>query len=121
MEEHKFTSHPGESEGKMGGAHCMCGSTWVCTHKFLILRWILGIVILGVVFSLGVTVGKFAGRFEDGRFGQNRYSGNWGYERMMGGRRQGENFAYPQMMQGRTFTAPQNVQQQVEPIVPSQN
>jgi hypothetical protein len=38
--------------------HGMC-----CGHRFFWLRWLLGLIILAVVFCIGVKVGEFKGAF----------------------------------------------------------
>jgi len=65
------------------GAHC------ACCHghgRYMVLRWILGLIILAVVFWVGVKIGEFKGSFEYGYGMQYRntmhYKGGYG---MMGG------------------------------------
>ena len=48
--------------GMMGRGMCgMCGG-----RRFWALRWLLGLVILVIVFWLGVKIGEFKGSFEGG-------------------------------------------------------
>jgi len=47
--------------------YCQCGncqSGWHSHHRFFLLRWILGIIILLMVFALGLKVGEFKGYFD---------------------------------------------------------
>lgn len=56
------------------------------------LRWILGIVILIIVFSFGFKLGKFSALFSGGYYG----TGSYGYPMMGGGYyRNNSNMMYP--------------------------
>jgi|GEM_PF-1282679 hypothetical protein len=60
-------STDGQKSCKMcGHGMCHCG----CGHRHFWLRWLLGLIILLVVFWLGVKVGEFKGAFGRG-FGRN--------------------------------------------------
>jgi hypothetical protein len=77
----------------------MCGMYGHCCggHRHVLLRWLLGLLILVIVFWLGVKIGEFKGAF--GGYGSYYYgmprhmrsfnrpmmkNGYWGYPRMMG-------------------------------------
>ena len=93
---------------QMGTCEHACQSGWckkLCCGggRHIFLRWILGILILVAVFSLGIKVGEFkslvdggyGGRFERNRhygapmmfygYAQNEYGDNFGPARMMRG------------------------------------
>jgi hypothetical protein len=56
--------------GQMPSGMCpMCGHGMCHHHRFFWLRWLLGIVILALVFSVGIKVGEFKGEFGNGHFG----------------------------------------------------
>lgn len=89
--------------------HAACWSMG-CMKRHMGLRWILGLVILTVVFALGIKVGQFKTEFRGGNFGSRS-----GYGRMMyrGG-------GYPQMMGGyyygnQGYAQPGTVPQQQAP------
>ena len=73
--------------GGCGGKSCnmfTCGTGGSCGHgnmKFLLVRWILGILIILIVFSLGMRIGEFKGQIESGYSGRGGYS--QGYPTMM--------------------------------------
>ncbi len=46
-------------------------------RRYLVVRWILGAVLLGLVFTMGVKVGEFKALFE------NQFGGNFFYHRVM--------------------------------------
>ncbi len=53
-----------------------CGTGGSCGHgnnKFFVIRWVLGILIILIMFSLGMRIGEFKGALEQ----------NAGYGRMM--------------------------------------
>ena len=60
----------------MGKGMCHCGFG----HRYVLLRWLLGIIILAMVFCLGVKIGEFKGSF-GGEFGG--YGSYHGHHRMM--------------------------------------
>lgn len=79
-----------EQNGNMGhpdGCRChMCagagnGMCRMCSfgHRFIFLRWFLGLLILGLVFWLGCMVGQFHAALE-GSYGGH---GSYGHHRMM--------------------------------------
>ncbi len=86
----------------------MCENGWckkMCCHggKHILLRWILGILILIAVFSLGVKVGEFKSAVYGygGGFGWNMHRG--GYPMMFYGYNTGDygdNFIPGRMMRG---------------------
>ncbi len=66
----------------MGG--CMCGyggsGCWCGGRRHFLLRWILGIIILGAVFSFGVKLGEFKAFFREG-YGPAMMRGGYGGSR----------------------------------------
>ena len=50
--------------------YCACDncrpgmSAWHSHHRFYLLRWLLGLIILMIVFGLGVKIGEFKGMFD---------------------------------------------------------
>ena len=77
--------------GRCCGGHC-CGG-----GRHMLLRWLLGLLILVIVFWLGLKIGEFKGAFGGdygGYYGMPRhmrtfnkpmmYKSYWGYPRMMG-------------------------------------
>lgn len=81
-----------------------CGFGFACHHhRYILVRWILGLVILGIVFCLGVSVGKFSAWAEgDGYYGYGRMmTGGYGNARPMMLWSANGNAAYgPAMMYG---------------------
>lgn len=81
---------------KCGDCHCHsrpCCGGW---HKHLWLRWLLGLIILGIVFCIGFKIGEFKASFENEWFGGFGGAG-YGYRMMQG--RSGNMFYYgPGMM-----------------------
>lgn len=73
-EEQKNNSEHGKEE---------CG--WKCFyghgHKYFLVRWILGIIILAIVFSIGMMAGELKGYLRSG-YGYDGYGGHF---RMMRG------------------------------------
>lgn len=62
----------------MGSGMCrMCSFG----HRFVLLRWLLGIIILGLVFWVGLMIGEFHGMYGDS-FGRGYGMGS-GHHRMM--------------------------------------
>ena len=65
--------------GMQNGQNCQCGSCQMghhgcCGHghnRFLILRWILGLLILGIVFVMGVKIGEFKNELDSGYYGMS--------------------------------------------------
>ncbi len=57
------------------GACGMCGNNMGCCGwhgrhmRHSVLRWILGLIILGIVFSVGMKIGEFKGQIEAGWYG----------------------------------------------------
>jgi hypothetical protein len=48
--------------------YCQCSNCqggWHSHHRFLFLRWILGIINLLMVFALGIKIGEFKGYFDN--------------------------------------------------------
>ena len=80
-------------------------------HKYMILRWVLGLIILGIVFCLGVKVGEFKGGFQGEFYGSGRHM-------RYGGMMQNNNQYYPT---GRAMYYQTNsvVPQQVIPATPA--
>ena len=69
MENNQTTSgHPVGCKCLMCMGICrMCGFG----HRYILLRWLLGLLILIVVFWLGMKIGEFKGAFEGG-YGMQR-------------------------------------------------
>jgi hypothetical protein len=68
---------------KCHGGMCCGGMNGCGGHHmgFHILRWVLGIIIILMVFSFGVQIGEFKSAFESGQYGSRgmmRY--NYGYQ-----------------------------------------
>ena len=79
----------------------MCRS---CAHdgKYVLLRWALGLLILGVVFSIGLKIGEFKASMENG-YGMN---GGYGQYQQYPGMRHGHMYInQEQMMQPDTGTS----------------
>ena len=75
------------------GSNMNHGMCHMCNHRFFFLRWILGLIILAMVFGFGVLVGTLHGAFDRGGYGEGYdMHERGGY--MMGG-------AVPNMMQGK--------------------
>jgi hypothetical protein len=59
----------GSGQNMCGGkCGCGCGNGWHGGHhmKFVLLRWVLGILIITFVFWMGMKIGEFTGQFEGG-------------------------------------------------------
>jgi hypothetical protein len=54
---------------------CGCGGHYHGFHKYFVLRWVLGIVILIIVFWLGMKIGEFKGYFENNFGGVGYHQG----------------------------------------------
>src|ERR1035437_2223279 len=70
--------HGNKCHGGMCGGINGCGGYHMGFH---ILRWILGIIIILMVFGFGVQIGEFKSAFESGGYGYHgmmRY--NYGYQ-----------------------------------------
>jgi hypothetical protein len=74
-----------EQQQNWGGHKCQCHGGWngCGGHHmgFHILRWVLGIIIILMVFGFGVQIGEFKAAFESGGYGSHgmmRY--NYGYQ-----------------------------------------
>lgn len=89
--------------GMNHGAACSCGSCGMMGRnmcgmcggrRFWALRWLLGLVILAIVFTLGVKIGEFKGYFESG-FGGSYYGQMSHHGMMREMMMQGENEMYP--------------------------
>ena len=83
-----------QQQQNWGGHKChggMCGGMNGCGGHhmgFHILRWVLGIIVILMVFGFGVQIGEFKSAFENGGYGYHgmmRY--NYGYQpvQMMSG------------------------------------
>ena len=83
MEETKGKVCEGGSCGMGGCCSAMKGSCW-----YHVVRWVLGIAIIVIVFSLGVKVGEFKATFGSG-YGRHMMHASYG-----GG------YAYPMMQNG---------------------
>jgi hypothetical protein len=92
-------SQNGSEDVANGQKFCkMCGSG-MCYHghRHFWLRWLLGIVILAVVFCVGVKVGEFKGAFGRGFNNRAGYNTRLNSQPMM----RGYPYGYPSgMMQG---------------------
>jgi hypothetical protein len=62
--------------GMCGGcSHCHGGH-----HRFHLLRWVLGLVIILMVFSFGVQIGEFKSAFENGQGYSGGHMMRYGYQ-----------------------------------------
>ena len=86
-----------EEKNRCEGECCMhdgcdehCGHGFACNKGFFFVRWIFGLIILLMVFSIGVSIGRFVERVDSydgyGSFSDRGYSGmmqygnyNYGY------------------------------------------
>jgi len=76
----------------------MCGHGFGCHKGFFFVRWIFGFIILALVFSVGVSIGRFAGEI-DSYGGYGGLNSRGGYSGMM--QYDGYNYGYtPGMMRG---------------------
>lgn len=66
------------------GEYCHCHGHGF-GHRFVLLRWILGIIILGMVFCLGMMIGQFRGAYGDsfGGYGGYGHHGMMRYQQPM--------------------------------------
>ena len=79
---------------------CSSGSSCVghCGGKHVILRWVLGVAILAIVFSVGVKIVEFKNSIEGGGY----YGGFGRHQMMWGGYGDPNNYySVPPMMRGR--------------------
>ena len=60
-----------ETCGCMGHSHGYCSGYGHGYHGHFLLRWLLGLLLLGIVFALGVKIGEFKSGFGD--YGHMRY------------------------------------------------
>jgi hypothetical protein len=71
-----MSKEQGGAESPMASSNCqksckMCGHGMCCGHRHFWLRWLLGLIILAVVFCIGEKIGEFKGEFGRG-FGNYR-------------------------------------------------
>ncbi len=65
---------------------CSCHSGWYCGQGsmwFHIARWILGIIIIVMIFCLGIKVGEIKGQLEESGWNSHHYMDMNGYNRPM--------------------------------------